>query len=74
MLKEQGLFMPPDIHSLETVVEYGISMNKGRTFADVWDLDLFSGCSKCLDERTNRLIQMNLKQEIVEKIECSCNS
>jgi radical SAM enzyme (TIGR01210 family) len=73
-LQEQGFFMPPDIHSLETVLEYGIRMNKGRVFADVWDLGLFSACNKCLDVRTNRLIQMNLKQEIVEKVECSCNS
>lgn len=73
-LQELGFFTPPDIRSLETVLEYGISLKKGRVFADVWDLGLFSGCSKCLDVRTNRLIQMNHKQEIAEKVECTCNN
>lgn len=72
-LKEKGDFNPPDIHSLEMVLEYGIGLNSGRVFADVWDLGLFSNCNKCLEKRTARLIKMNLNQEIYPSIECDCN-
>jgi hypothetical protein len=54
LLMEKNYFVQPDIRSLETVLEYGIRLNAGRVFADVWDLDIFSGCKKCSDKRTNR--------------------
>jgi archaeosine synthase beta-subunit len=73
LLYESGDFAPPDIHSLETVLEYGISLKEGRVFADVWDLNLFSGCEKCVNQRTNRLVEMNQNQEITKKISCSCD-
>lgn len=73
LLTEMGHFNIPDIHSLETVLEYGIRQNKGRVFADVWDLGLFSKCEKCLSKRTERLIQMNLKQKIISTVGCECN-
>ena len=72
-LLEQGYFSPPDIHSLETVLEYGIKLNAGRVFADVWDIGQFSRCSKCIDQRTNRLIAMNLSQKIIPPIKCACD-
>lgn len=37
LLMEKGDFSPPDIRSLETVLEYGISLKAGRVFADGWD-------------------------------------
>jgi radical SAM enzyme (TIGR01210 family) len=73
LLMSKGEFNPPDIHSLETVLEYGIGLKKGRVFADTWDLSLFSKCEKCIDKRTNRLIEMNLTQQIVPEVECECN-
>jgi len=72
-LHAQGYFGLPDICSLETVLEYGIRLNSGRVFADVWDLDLFSKCKKCTDKRTSRIIEMNLSQEIATPLECECN-
>src|SRR5450759_702731 len=74
LLMEKGDFNLPDIHSLETVVEYGIGLKAGRVFADIWDLGLFSKCNKCVDQRTNRLINMNLRQKIVSQINCTCDS
>ena len=74
LLLEKGDFNPPDIHSLETVLEYGIKLNAGRVFADVWDLGLFSSCNKCIDQRINRFIAMNLSQKITSPVECTCNS
>jgi archaeosine synthase beta-subunit len=73
-LMQKGDFNLPDIRSLETVLEYGISLKSGRVFADVWDLVLFSKCNKCVDKRTNRLIEMNLSQKIVTPISCECNN
>lgn len=73
-LREKGIFIPPDIHSLEKVLEYGIELKSGRVFADIWDLKLFSKCDKCLDERTGRLNAMNLNQKFFRKIKCTCDT
>jgi len=74
LLMGKGHFAPPDIHSLEAVLEYGIRLNAGRVFADVWDSGLFSSCKKCIDQRTNRLIAMNLSQKIINQVKCTCVS
>jgi hypothetical protein len=74
LLFEKGYFTPPDIHSLEKVLEYGIGLNSGRVFVDVWDLGMFSICNKCIDKRTNRLIEMNLNQKISVPAKCTCDS
>ncbi len=74
LLLANGSFSLPDIQSLETVLEYGIKLNKGRVFADIWDLEVFSKCTKCLDQRAERLRTMNLTQKIVKMIHCSCVS
>lgn len=73
ILKERGDFTLPDILSLEKVLEYGIELNKGRVFADVWDLAHFSKCNKCIDQRAKRLTNMNLTQEINHRIQCDCD-
>ena len=72
LLMSKGEFNPPDIHSLEIVLEYGIRLKKGRVFADTWDLGLFSKCTKCFNKRIARLTEMNLSQQIVPEIECEC--
>jgi archaeosine synthase beta-subunit len=72
-LMEMGLYSPPDIRSLEKVLEYGIGLHAGRVFADVWDIGLFSSCKKCTDKRTSRLIDMNLSQMIPDPVVCSCS-
>jgi hypothetical protein len=73
LLMEKNYFVQPDIRSLETVLEYGIRLKSGRVFADVWDLGMFSNCKKCIDKRTNRLITMNLNQEITSPVRCTCS-
>ena len=74
LLMEEGNFSLPDIHSLEAVLEYGIGLDAGRVFADVWDLDLFSNCKKCIDQRVSRLTAMNLSQRITSRVTCMCDS
>jgi radical SAM enzyme (TIGR01210 family) len=72
-LMKNGEFNLPDIHSLEAVLEYGIGLKAGRVFADVWDMGLFSKCNKCICERTDRIINMNLSQTITAPLDCECN-
>ncbi len=72
-LETEGYFRQPSIHSLEQVMEYGIGLKKGLVFADLWDLERFDLCESCFASRRNRLVQMNLDQEILPGINCSCS-
>ncbi len=74
LLAEYNLFSPPEISSLEKVVEYGIQLNTGRVFADTWDLNHLPGCTKCKQQRINRLMDMNLKQKITKQVRCECDN
>jgi radical SAM enzyme (TIGR01210 family) len=73
-LHERGDFTPPDIHSLEKVLEYGIGLKAGRVFADTWDLEQFSVCNECFEQRRDRLIYMNLHQKTAVPVACNCGS
>lgn len=70
-LLSKGDFTPPKLSSLEKALEYGIGLNKGRVFADTWDLGLFSDCESCFTKRVDRLTQMNLEQQILPGVICS---
>jgi archaeosine synthase beta-subunit len=72
-LMKSAHFSRPDIRSLERVLEYGIGLNSGRVFADLWDLNLFSKCSECFDQRKNRMNEMNHNQEITDPVICDCD-
>jgi radical SAM enzyme (TIGR01210 family) len=71
-LADTGNFAPPRLESLEIVQEYGISLRRGRVFADLWDVEKFYRCSRCDSARVKRLSQMNLTQTIPPPIECDC--
>lgn len=71
-LAAQGFFQQPTIGSLERVVAYGIGLQKGLVFADLWDLERFSSCGLCFDLRRERLLQMNLEQRVPPPVECDC--
>lgn len=73
LLMERGYFKLPAINSLEAVLDYGVELNKGCVFADVWGLELFSNCNKCIDQRKGRLVQINHNQKFTSHIQCSCN-
>ena len=72
ILMDRNYFSPPDIRSLEEVIECGIKLKAGRVFSDVWDLSLFSKCKKCIDKRIDRLTEMNLSQKIIREVVCAC--
>jgi len=57
---------------LEEVFEKALSLKEGRVFVDTWDLQKFSNCDECFQQRKNRLEKMNLEQKVFEKVECNC--
>ena len=71
-LLEHGYFNRPQLISLEEVSAFGLALNRGRVFADIWDLELFSTCDTCFDSRKTRLGKMNLHQKVLPPITCDC--
>lgn len=71
-LEQSGLFYEPTIQSLEEVLDYGIGLQKGRVFADLWDLERFSKCNKCFELRKQRINDMNLNQQRTHQVICTC--
>jgi radical SAM enzyme (TIGR01210 family) len=71
-LREQGLFHPPRLESLEEVIAYGLDLKRGRVFADLWDIDTLFTCARCGPERARRLHTMNLTQRLAPPVVCAC--
>lgn len=69
-LAARGEFAPPKLSTLEAALHYGMSLQRGRVFADLWDLEKFSQCSACFESRTARLREMNLRQTVLPTVEC----
>ena len=69
-LSASGLYAPPVLASLESVQEFGLSLNRGRVFVDLWDARQFATCAVCVDERLARLQRMNLRQCIEASVTC----
>lgn len=69
-LKDNGEFVPPQLATLEHALEAALTLGGGRVFADTWNLELFSSCDVCLEERRQRLHAMNLTQRILPPVKC----
>jgi hypothetical protein len=67
---DELVFSPPTIQMLEASQEYGLKQQRGRVFADLWDLEKFSTCGECYTARHDRLREMNLRQTIPEAVVC----
>jgi hypothetical protein len=61
---------PPRIETLESALQYGLQLNRGRVFADLWDLEKFSTCGVCFSGRAGRLREMNLSQQLIHRTDC----
>jgi radical SAM enzyme (TIGR01210 family) len=61
----------PNLAALESVVEYGVAMGRGRVFADLWDVQRFYTC-RCSPSRAERLRDINRTQQITAPILCDC--
>lgn len=74
-LEELGQFASPELESLEHVMNVTLSWQRGRVFADLWDLQRFAGCDDCFRQREERLHQMNLQQQVLPAVRCDrCNT
>jgi hypothetical protein len=71
-LQSKDYFSSPSIESLEEVLQYGINLQAGRVFADIWDIEKFSKCDRCFERRKERLNKMNYDQVSLENIYCNC--
>ncbi len=71
-LEQDGHFAPPTLASLETVLEEGLRMQRGRVFVDLWDVERFYACQHCGPARGVRLRQMNLTQRLLPAVSCDC--
>jgi len=69
-LQQAGLWDRPKLRSLEAALEYGLTQQGGRVFADLWDLEGKSGCV-CDVQRIARLTAMNRTQVIPEPVVCN---
>ncbi len=70
-LAADGLFVPPDLHVVEAAAEYGLRLQRGRVFTDLWDVKRGRECPCCFDARIARLRMMNLRQEILSVAPCA---
>jgi len=62
-------FVRPRLDALESVIEYGLSLNGSRVFADLWDIERFYSC-ECSPARASRLTTMNREQRITPRVTC----
>ncbi len=66
-----GEFSPPRLETVEAAAAYGLSLNRGRVFVDLWDLGAKKECPQCLRQRLDRLKVMNTEQRIVPRVVCA---
>lgn len=71
-LEQHGHFSPPTLRLMEAVLEYGISLSRGRVFMDLWDIEKFYDCSHCSHQRAQRMMKMNRTQIVLPMITCRC--
>ena len=69
-LARQGEFSPPRLATLEAAAAYGIGLQRGRVFADLWNLEQFSACGACFPARALRLREMNSRQVPLLPVAC----
>jgi archaeosine synthase beta-subunit len=62
----------PRLCTLESVIDYGLSLRDLRVFADLWEIERFSDCS-CSPQRVARLMTMNREQRVAERVRCDCD-
>ena len=63
-LEQAGQFSAPQLSSIETTFETCLNLQQGRVFMDLWDLEQHYQSEINLEQRLERLKQMNLSQNI----------
>lgn len=70
-LQMEGWYSPPSLAALEEVLDFGLSLQRGRVFVDLWDVERFASCERCASLRRERLRRANLSQAIEQPIACA---
>jgi radical SAM enzyme (TIGR01210 family) len=73
-LAAEGEFSPPQLRSLECVLEQGLSLQRGRVLADLWDIEKLPHCSLCAPLRIERIRLMNGLQHPPAPVTCPCGA
>ena len=74
-LAASGDFAPPKLATFEAAFDHGVGLQRGRVFADLWDLEKFSSCPNCFSTRRERLQEMNARQVVLPRVDCAaCES
>lgn len=73
-LRNRGEWREPDLAALERAQETGLREQRGRVFADTWEIERFCRCERCARDRRDRLARMNLSQKIERRVECVCGA
>ncbi len=74
-LAASGDFAPPKLATFEAAFDHGVGLQRGRVFADLWDLEKFSSCPNCFSTRRERLQEMNARQVVLPRVNCAaCES
>jgi archaeosine synthase beta-subunit len=71
-LSSLGEFRAPALADIERSIELALvhARGSGRVFVDLWDLERFAACPRCLAARRRRLHDMNLEQRIAPQVGC----
>jgi radical SAM enzyme (TIGR01210 family) len=69
-LARAGEFTRPDLAMLEEASGFGVSLARGRVFADLWGLELAAECAVCLPARIERLRVQNDSQSVGPPVSC----
>ena len=70
ILAAQGQFAPPTLALLESALRYGLSLKRGRVFADLWALSEERECRQCFAQRVSSLHAVNLQQAELDSVSC----
>ena len=74
ILQRSGVFRPPQLKTVEAVMDYGVRCARGRVFVDLWDIHKITACTLCALARIERLTKMNLTQMVQAHVGCeACN-
>ncbi|NOT01063.1 MAG: radical SAM protein [Phycisphaerales bacterium] len=69
-LAATGQFAPPSLNTLESALDRGLQLHRGRVFADLWDIEKLTACHRCAPARIDRLRRTNLLQRPQPAIPC----
>lgn len=70
-LKESGDLTPLSLDQVESCYDAALSLNMGRVWLDLWDLEQLQTCPSCFDTRKIRFEKMNASQTILPKTTCT---